>query len=94
MSQLTYTLTREDVEIELTLEYEVAHYYPAQISGPPESCSPAEGGEVTSLTATDAEGNEVSLTEEETERVHEFIYANHEYDGGWSDGDDSHEWDA
>lgn len=30
----------------VSVEYNASVYYPAQVSGPPESCFPAEGGEI------------------------------------------------
>ena len=44
MTTFTRTYTLEDAELEVT--FNATPYVPAYISGPPEACSPAEGGEV------------------------------------------------
>lgn len=76
---LSYTLTRGEDEIELTIEYSVAAYYPAQTYGPPEDCSPAEGGEVEEMEALDADGSPFELTQEEQEKIEQHIYETHDY---------------
>lgn len=77
--EITYTLTRSEEDIDLTIEYSVAPYYPAQTYGPPEHCSPAEGGEIES-TAVMRDGWPFTLTEEEQREVDRFIYDTHDYD--------------
>lgn len=78
--ETSYTLTRGEDEIELTIEYSVARYYAAQTYGPPEHCSPAEGGEIEELSVTDEDGNTVELTTEETAEIEQHIYSTHDYD--------------
>lgn len=81
-----YTLTRGDEEIEVEVEYSVARYYPAQTYGPPEHCSPAEGGEIEELAAFTDSGEEIKLTAEEEREIEQHIYATHDYDDD-DDGD-------
>jgi hypothetical protein len=33
-------------DVDLTVHFDYTHFVPARISGPPEDCHPAEGGEV------------------------------------------------
>ena len=85
MNTLTYHLERGDDEIELTIEYSVAPYYPAQTYGPPENCHPAEGGEIEDMTVTDANGEPIELTDQEREKIEAHIYDTHDYDDDYSD---------
>lgn len=85
MNEITYHLARGDDELELTIEYSVARAYAAQTYGPPEHCSPAEGGEIEEMHVTH-DGEPITLTAEEQERIEAHIYDNHDYDaddGGW-----------
>lgn len=79
MTEITYTLTRGDDEFDLTIEYSVARYYPAQTYGPPEHCSPAEGGEIEEFEAT-LDGEPFALTAEEQAAIEAHIYDTHDYD--------------
>jgi len=80
MPSTSYTLARGDDEFPLEIDYEVAAFDPGNVSGPPESCYPPEGGEVESLTAF-FESREFKLTDDECERVEQHIYATHDYYG-------------
>lgn len=79
MNTLTYHLSRDDEEIELTIEYSVAKYYPAQTYGPPENCYPAEGGEIEDMTVT-RDDEPFEITDAERQKIEAFIYDNHDYD--------------
>lgn len=79
MPTISYTLTRADEDIDIEVEYEVARYYPAKTYGPPEHCSPAEGGEIEELAAY-LDGAEITLTADEQEKIEQFIYDHHDYD--------------
>lgn len=46
MYEKTVDLMVGDDEIEFNVEFDASPYVPAKISGPPERCYPAEGGEV------------------------------------------------
>lgn len=76
--EITYHLTRDGEEIELTIEYAVAAYCPAQTYGPPEDCSPAEGGEIEEMTVR-RDGRPFTLTSLEEREVEDWIYDNHDY---------------
>lgn len=81
MHSLFYTLERGDEQIDLEIQYAVARFYPARISGPPEYCYPAEGGEVTELHAY-LDDQPFSLTDAEAAAVEGHIYQSHDYYGG------------
>lgn len=90
MPTMNWTLTRDDEDIDVVLEYEVAKLIPAQTYGPPENCSPAEGGEVTDLVAAHAEtGALINLTDDEASKAELYIYDHHNYD----DADDYDDYD-
>jgi hypothetical protein len=72
------TIERDGEEIEVEVDYTVSRFYPAQTWGPPEDCSPAEGGEVEELTAYH-DGKPIALTDAEIERVETRIYETHDY---------------
>ena len=78
MPFIRYTLTRPDRDFDLTIEYEVAPYFPGNTYGPPENCDFPEGGEVTSLLAY-REDEPFALTEEEQSKVEDHIYSIHDY---------------
>lgn len=78
MPTMHATVTRGDDEIEIEIEYTVARFYPAQTYGPPEDCSPAEGGEVEELSAFH-DGKPFELTDAEAERIEQRIYETHDY---------------
>lgn len=78
MHSLAYTLERGEDEIDIEVEYSVSAYYPAKISGPPEDCYPAEGGEIETLTAY-RDGQAIDLTPTELEAVETHIYNSHDY---------------
>lgn len=73
----SYTLYREtedgQIEHELIIMYEYSPYIPAQTYGPPESCSPAEGGEVYIIQAFDEEGAAFELTPDEEAKITFYI---------------------
>lgn len=71
----------EDVQsIDLLLEGEIEAYVPAQTCGPPEACSPAEGGAVETLTAY-LDGKEFALTDLERQQAIEYVEQNFDHDG-------------
>jgi len=78
MSTLPYTLTRDDEEIELELEYSVAAYDPGNTWGLPEDCEPPSGGEIEELEIT-RDGEPFELTAKEIEAVENWIYEKHDY---------------
>lgn len=86
MTEITYTLTRNDEDIELTIEYSVGRYYPAQTYGPAEHCSPAEGGEIEEITVT-RDGEPFVLTDEEQSALDQHIYDTHDYDDDYEYSD-------
>lgn len=73
MTEITYTLTRGDEDIELDVEYSVAPYYPATWH------DPAEGGEITEMTVT-RDGEPFALTDEEQNALDQWVYDHHDYD--------------
>ncbi len=87
---LAYTLCRTgfdatgmevDAEIAVTIEYTITPLIPARVSGPPEDCYPAEGGEVDNLKVTrDDNGEDVVLTDTEEEAVVTHIQDHHDFD--------------
>lgn len=79
MPTISYTLTRDDEDIDIEVEFEVAPYYAACTYGPPEHCSPAEGGEVEEMTAY-RDGEPIELTAEEEAKIEQFIYDHHDYE--------------
>lgn len=82
MPSTTYTLTRDDTEIPLDVEYAISKYYPAR--GPSWSCAgePAEGGEVEYLTVTH-DGEPFAVTADEADQIEAHIYMIHEDDGDY-----------
>ncbi|MEJ0093306.1 MAG: hypothetical protein WDN46_07690 [Methylocella sp.] len=72
------TFERDDGETEITVEYSISDYLPAQTYGPPESCCPAEGGEVEIVKAwTTAEpSQDITLTDAEEQRMSTYIQEN------------------
>lgn len=79
MPSTTYTLTRDDADIELDVEYSISPYYPAR--GPSWSCAgePAEGGEVEDMTVTH-DGQPFAVTADEADQIEAHIYEIHEDD--------------
>jgi len=69
-AQLTVvrTLNNEEAEVVVDLTADVSPVIPGRFSGPPESCYPAEGGEVENLVAT-VGGLPFELTAEEEEEA-------------------------
>lgn len=80
MHTLDYTLTRDDDDIDITVEYSVARFVPARTYGRPEDCYPSYGGEVEAISATTIEGDHISLTVEEFRKVERWIYDHHDYE--------------
>ena len=66
------TVTRNDEEIVVTIEGDVAPVTPGCFYGPPESCYPAEGGEVENLTAT-VNGQPFELTAKEEREAEGYL---------------------
>lgn len=84
MPEMPYTITRADEDIDVVLEYEIDDYVPAQTYGPPECCSPADGGCVTEITAVrSGSGKPIDLTTDEEAAAIEFVELNHELDDGY-----------
>lgn len=86
MPSTTCTITRDDEDIELDIEYEVAAYDPGNAYGLPEDCEPPSGGEVEELTAT-RDGKPFELTDAEREKVEQHIYDTHDYSDDGCDPD-------
>lgn len=79
MTTTTYTLTRDDDEIELEVDYCVSPYYPA--TGPSWSSpgEPAEGGEIEDIAIFGPDGAEFTPTADELRAIEQHIYETHEY---------------
>jgi hypothetical protein len=87
---IAYTLARSgwsDVygdyenEFAVTIDYTITPLIPARLSGPPEDCYPAEGGEVDILKVVrDDNGEPVELTGNEEDAIVEFIQNHHDFD--------------
>jgi len=75
---LNYTLTRDDEDIELEIEYSVSRYYPAR--GPSWSSpgEPAEGGEIEELEIT-RDGVEFRVTNAERDKIESYVYETHDF---------------
>jgi hypothetical protein len=73
-----YTVTRDDEEIDVEVEYTVAPYVPE--SGPSWNSpgEPAEGGEIEELTVT-RNGMAFILTPDETAALEAHVYDKHDY---------------
>jgi len=76
--ELDYTLTRNDEDLDVIVEYTLSKWYPAQTYGLPENCYPEEGGEIEELTVWH-DGNELIITGHEEQEIERFIYSTHEY---------------
>jgi hypothetical protein len=99
---IEYTLCRSgtsetygdwDDDIDVTIDYTITPIIPARVSGPPEDCYPAEGGEVDNLKVTRADSGEDitgSLTGDEEDAICEYIQNNHDFD----EGDPREDWDV
>ena len=76
-------------EVDLTITGDVEPFIPAKISGPPEDCYPAEGGNayITKIEAHEDNGiveyDDDFLTPKEIAQVEELLYLA-------AEGDDSH----
>jgi hypothetical protein len=79
MPSISYTLTRDDAEIELEIDYTVAPLDP----GTPPSLSypgdPPSGGEIEDLFIAGPDGAEFTPTAAELEQIERHIYATHDY---------------
>lgn len=64
---MTTFLTYVDDDIEVCVDYD-ATYQSARVSGPPEDCYP-EYGEMTINSVTTKDGADVTLTDEQQERI-------------------------
>lgn len=70
-----------DVEIAVTIDYTITPIIRARISGQPEDCYPAEGGEVDIVKVTRNDtGEAVQLNADEEEAVATYIQDHHEFD--------------
>lgn len=78
----TYTLVRDDDEIDIEVEYEVADYYPGRFGGPYGDREPPSGGEVETLDAF-LGGKPFDLTAAEIEKIEQHIIATHNYGSEW-----------
>lgn len=75
---INYELERGDEFFDLEIEFTTSRYYPAVTYGPPENCSPAEGGEVEAMQAY-CDGKKFEMTEDEWSEVEQYIYDNYDY---------------
>jgi hypothetical protein len=78
MHLLTHTIERGDDEIDIEIEYTVSRFYPAKTYGPPEHCSPAEGGDVETIDAF-LDGAPLPLTDAERAQIEARIYDTHDH---------------
>lgn len=78
MPSTTYTITRDDEDIDLEIEYTVAPYDPGNSYGPPEHCEPPSGGEIETMDVL-VDGKPFALTDEEQAQVDQHIYDTHDY---------------
>lgn len=91
MPSMNYTLTRGEDDFELELDYSVSPYVAARTYGPPEDCSPAEGGEIEELDITH-NGDPFTVTDKEMQAIERHIYGHHDYE---VDDDDGYEaWES
>lgn len=74
---------------EIEVEFDYSPGSPAQTCGPPESCDPGEGPEIDGLTAYRG-GEKIALSNEEDEKLCQWLYEHHDFD----DDDDGPDWDA
>lgn len=79
MHSTEYTVTRDDQDIDLEIEYSVAPYDPGNSYGPPECCDPPSGGEIEEMTVT-RDGAPFDVTDAEREKIEAHIYETHDYD--------------
>ncbi len=73
------------MEVEFEFDYSLSEFVPAQVSGPPENCYPAEGGGVEDLQATLAkikfdmsdgkDGYTVTLKDNEADAFFQYLCA-------------------
>jgi len=66
-------IERDGLEVEVILDGTFSRYHPAQVWGPPELCSPAEGGELESFDAT-ANGKPFELNASELDTAEELLW--------------------
>ena len=78
MPEITVTITRDDEDFDLEIEYEVAELVRGRTYGLPEDCYPDDGGEVEELTAT-LDGKPFELTDAERAKIETRIYETHDY---------------
>lgn len=83
--EIDYTLTRDEQQIVLLIQYDVAPFTPARIGGPPEDCCPAEGGEVLRMRAIAEDDSELQLTQVENEQLSSYIQEHHDYNASIED---------
>lgn len=78
MHSLTHTITRDDEDLDIEIEFEVAPRVRGCFYGPPEHCEPDSGGEIEELTVT-YDGQPFTLTDAERDRIEQRIYETREY---------------
>lgn len=78
------------VEVEYEVHGHVSEFVPAKISGPPEHCHPAEGGEVEieQITLGGKEVPESAFSSKELEQMEESLAEAAGDDDGYDDYDD------
>lgn len=79
MPTISYTLARDDAEIELEIDYTVAPFDP----GTPPSLSypgdPPSGGEIEDIAIFGPDGAEFTPTADELQQIEAHIYKTHDY---------------
>ena len=79
MHSIDYTISREDEDFDIEVEYTVAPFIRGNSYGPPEHCEPDSGGEVEDLDAFH-DGKPFALTDAEREQIEQYIYGSHDYE--------------
>lgn len=81
-----YRMNEDGSETLVTVEFTQTPFIPARISGPPEDCYPAEGGEVDIQRAwTEADGWNAKYSDTEEEKWTEWLQENPAEDSDPSD---------
>jgi hypothetical protein len=79
MPTIKFSITRDDADIELEIDYEVGPFDRGNMFGPPEFCEPPSGGDIEDIAIFGPDGAEFTPTAAELERVEQHIYATHDY---------------